>query len=188
MLACRHLYDIFTRTGAVNPDLRRLAQRELRAGRGQRGRGNGRPGGRGPERRGRPGARTGCRGGRMSSSGSTPRACCPRSRSSSAGPAATPRSQQCLLAGLRLTTPDEAAEISEIVRARTQRLDEADRLVLGYADWVTGLRRGIAAHHAGLLPAFKEVVEELFDGGPDPGRVRDRDTRARHQHAGPDAS
>ncbi len=73
--------------------------------------------------------------------------------------------QQCLQAGLRLTTPDEAAEISEIVRARTAGLDEADRLVLGYADWVTGLRRGIAAHHAGLLPTFKEVVEELFEAG-----------------------
>ena len=37
--------------------------------------------------------------------------------------------------------------------------------MLGYADWVTGLRRGIAAHHAGLLPTFKEVVEELFAAG-----------------------
>ncbi len=37
--------------------------------------------------------------------------------------------------------------------------------MLGYADWVTGLRRGLAAHHAGLLPTFKEVVEELFAAG-----------------------
>ena len=34
--------------------------------------------------------------------------------------------------------------------------------MLGYWDWLTGLERGVAAHHAGLLPAFKEVVEELF--------------------------
>ena len=27
------------------------------------------------------------------------------------------------------------------------------------------LRRGIAAHHAGMLPVFKEVVEELFTAG-----------------------
>ena len=37
--------------------------------------------------------------------------------------------------------------------------------MLGYDDWLTGLRRGIAAHHAGLLPTFKEVVEELFEAG-----------------------
>jgi len=27
------------------------------------------------------------------------------------------------------------------------------------------LQRGIAAHHAGLLPTFKQVVEELFAAG-----------------------
>src|SRR2546429_200071 len=35
----------------------------------------------------------------------------------------------------------------------------------GYGEWLDGLRRGIAAHHAGMLPAFKEVVEELFAAG-----------------------
>ena len=73
--------------------------------------------------------------------------------------------QQCLAAGLRLTTPEESAEIARIVAARTAGLADADRAVLGYADWLTGLRRGIAAHHAGLLPTFKEVVEELFAAG-----------------------
>src|SRR3984957_6491956 len=46
MLAGRRLYDIFTRDGAVNPDLRRLAQRELSAGRppgGRAGRAGHRP-------------------------------------------------------------------------------------------------------------------------------------------------
>ena len=37
--------------------------------------------------------------------------------------------------------------------------------MLGYDDWLAGLVRGIAAHHAGLLPTFKEVVEELFAAG-----------------------
>ena len=27
-----------------------------------------------------------------------------------------------------------------------------------------GLLRGLAAHHAGLLPVFRHTVEELFDG------------------------
>ncbi len=37
--------------------------------------------------------------------------------------------------------------------------------MLGYDDWLAGLTRGVAAHHAGLLPTFKEVVEELFAAG-----------------------
>ncbi len=37
--------------------------------------------------------------------------------------------------------------------------------MLGYSEWLAGLQRGIAAHHAGLLPTFKEVVEELFAAG-----------------------
>jgi ATP-dependent RNA helicase HelY len=37
--------------------------------------------------------------------------------------------------------------------------------VLGYYEWADALERGIAAHHAGLLPAFKVTVEELFQQG-----------------------
>src|SRR5690606_1687703 len=37
--------------------------------------------------------------------------------------------------------------------------------VLGYWEWAQALERGIAAHHAGLLPLFKETVEELFSLG-----------------------
>ena len=37
--------------------------------------------------------------------------------------------------------------------------------MLGYWEWLDGLERGLAAHHAGMLPAFKEVVEELFVRG-----------------------
>ncbi|MCU1514255.1 MAG: helicase, partial [Microbacteriaceae bacterium] len=37
-----------------------------------------------------------------------------------------------------------------------------DLALLGYWPWLEGLQRGVAAHHAGMLPAFKEVVEELF--------------------------
>lgn len=65
-------------------------------------------------------------------------------------------------AGIRLTTPEERAEIREIVADRTRSLREEDLAVLGFWEWRDDLERGIAAHHAGLLPAFKEVVEELF--------------------------
>jgi ATP-dependent RNA helicase HelY len=72
---------------------------------------------------------------------------------------------QCLDAGLRLTTPDEAAEITALVQRRTADIPAEDLPILGYRDWLAGLQRGIAAHHAGMLPAFKEVVEELFAAG-----------------------
>jgi ATP-dependent RNA helicase HelY len=72
---------------------------------------------------------------------------------------------QCLRAGLRLTTPDESAMIRERAALRTADIDHEDLAALGYADWLDGLQRGVAAHHAGLLPAFKEIVEELFTEG-----------------------
>ncbi len=73
--------------------------------------------------------------------------------------------QQCLAAGLRLTTPDEARIIEDTAARRTADIPDEDLTVLGYHDWVLALRRGIAAHHAGMLPVFKEVVEELFTAG-----------------------
>ncbi|HEU4424210.1 MAG TPA: helicase-related protein, partial [Pilimelia sp.] len=73
--------------------------------------------------------------------------------------------QQCLTAGLRLTTPDERAEIRQIVERRVAPIPAEDLSVLGYWEWLDALERGLAAHHAGMLPAFKEVVEELFVRG-----------------------
>jgi ATP-dependent RNA helicase HelY len=73
--------------------------------------------------------------------------------------------QQCLHGGLRLTDQDERAEIRRIVTSRTESIPSEDLAVLGYWEWLDGLERGLAAHHAGMLPAFKEVVEELFVRG-----------------------
>src|SRR5690606_28453101 len=70
--------------------------------------------------------------------------------------------QQVRRSGLRLTTHEERAEIRAIVEERTRTLLDEDLAVLGYWEWLENLQRGVAAHHAGLLPAFKEVVEELF--------------------------
>lgn len=64
--------------------------------------------------------------------------------------------------GIRLTTPEERDEIRAIVDRRTRALAQEDLAVLGFWEWRDNLERGVAAHHAGLLPAFKEVVEELF--------------------------
>ena len=73
--------------------------------------------------------------------------------------------EQCLHAGLQLTRPAERAEIRERVLARVVDLPPSDLAVLGFDAWLDGLERGIAAHHAGLIPTFKEAVEELFQEG-----------------------
>ncbi|WP_113717924.1 DEAD/DEAH box helicase [Arthrobacter dokdonensis] len=73
--------------------------------------------------------------------------------------------QQCAAAGLWLTTPAERAEIADRVDAACAGLPDSDREVLGFWGWRDGLLRGLAAHHAGLLPSFKEVVESLFADG-----------------------
>ena len=51
------------------------------------------------------------------------------------------------------------------VERRTASLPREDLRVLGYWDFLEGLQRGIAAHHAGMLPTFKEIAEELFVDG-----------------------
>ncbi|TFC07313.1 DEAD/DEAH box helicase [Cryobacterium mannosilyticum] len=70
--------------------------------------------------------------------------------------------RQVLRAGVRLTDAREREEIRQIVDERCRTLLDEDLGVLGYFEWLDGLERGVAAHHAGMLPAFKEVVEELF--------------------------
>ena len=72
---------------------------------------------------------------------------------------------QCLIAGIRLTNAEERSQIREIAFRATSNIPEEDLVVLGFSEWLDGLERGIAAHHAGLLPSFKETVEELFQLG-----------------------
>ncbi|HVF05652.1 MAG TPA: helicase-related protein, partial [Frankiaceae bacterium] len=73
--------------------------------------------------------------------------------------------RQCLMTGMRLTIPEERDAIRAIAEARTAGLSDDDLEVLGYREWMAGLEAGFAAHHAGMLPTFKEVVEELFSLG-----------------------
>ena len=67
--------------------------------------------------------------------------------------------------GVRLTTRAEADHIRERAETRLAWMDEEDLETLGFFDFLDGLTAGIAAHHAGMLPAFKETVEELFEAG-----------------------
>lgn len=73
--------------------------------------------------------------------------------------------RQCLHAGLRLTTSDERRVIRETALAATLELPDEDMAALGFDEWLEALERGLSAHHAGLLPIFKEIVEQLFQQG-----------------------
>ncbi|MFP5376388.1 MAG: DEAD/DEAH box helicase, partial [Acidimicrobiia bacterium] len=70
--------------------------------------------------------------------------------------------RQCTDYGLRLTSPEERRQIRSIAEAKVEPLSDADLEVLGYGRWVSGLEAGFAAHHAGLVPPFKEAVEACF--------------------------
>ena len=72
---------------------------------------------------------------------------------------------QVVNAGVDLTTDAEAARIRQVIERRTADIPVSDLGVLGFHFWAHALERGVAAHHAGLLPVFKETVEELFSAG-----------------------
>lgn len=70
--------------------------------------------------------------------------------------------QQVRRAGVDLTSGEERREIREVIADRTRTLADEDLAALGFWEWQDNLVRGVAAHHAGILPAFKEIIEELF--------------------------
>jgi len=72
---------------------------------------------------------------------------------------------QVVSSGIRLTTPSERRRIADLIAERTASLPPEDLDVLGFDGWEHALLAGVAAHHAGLLPAFKETVEALFAVG-----------------------
>jgi ATP-dependent RNA helicase HelY len=73
--------------------------------------------------------------------------------------------RQCVHSGLRLTNTQEREEIAKTAARLNANLAQEDLDVLGYDEWLDALERGIAAHHAGLLPSFKETIEDLFKRG-----------------------
>ncbi|MFK0006301.1 DEAD/DEAH box helicase [Paenarthrobacter sp. NPDC090520] len=72
---------------------------------------------------------------------------------------------QCAASGLWLTTEREQQIIAQRVDEASREIPADDLDVLGFWGWRDGLVRGFAAHHAGMLPTFKEVVEKLFADG-----------------------
>ncbi|NGN64284.1 DEAD/DEAH box helicase [Streptomyces sp. A7024] len=174
VMAGRRMYDLFEEKAGkkggtareVNPDLVRLARMEASRpsyGRDRGGRRRMREADRERERRARSRVFTPSRVEvieRLDAEGLLPAITFIFSR---AGCAAAV--QQCLYAGLRLNDEAGRVQVREIVEERTADIPREDLHVLGYFDWLEGLERGIAAHHAGMLPTFKEVVEELFAKG-----------------------
>ncbi|WP_025274587.1 DEAD/DEAH box helicase [Haloglycomyces albus] len=73
--------------------------------------------------------------------------------------------EECVRSGIQLTTPSEAQAIRDYATAATAHIEPGDLHAVGFKRWVDGLAAGFAAHHAGLLPVFKEVVEALFERG-----------------------
>ena len=73
--------------------------------------------------------------------------------------------KQCLRSLLRLTTEQDRERIGEVIDRRCGDLADADLAVLDYYEWREALLRGLAAHHAGMLPVFRHTVEELFTAG-----------------------
>ncbi|MGY6499614.1 MAG: DEAD/DEAH box helicase [Acidimicrobiales bacterium] len=71
----------------------------------------------------------------------------------------------CVDAGLVLTQPSERDRIREIAAAAVADMGDEDLEVLGYDRWIHALEAGIAAHHAGMIPPFKEAVEAVFTEG-----------------------
>ncbi|MEL3946078.1 DEAD/DEAH box helicase [Streptomyces sp. LNU-CPARS28] len=170
VLAGRRMYDLFEegegQRKAVNPDLTRMARQEASRSYNPRDRRKGkmiREADRERERRSRSRIWTPARPEvieRLDAEGLLPAITFIFSR---AGCEAAV--QQCLYAGLRLNDDEARLRVRELVEERTESIPNEDLHVLGYYEWLEGLERGIAAHHAGMLPTFKEVVEELFVRG-----------------------
>jgi ATP-dependent RNA helicase HelY len=164
MIVGTRLYDLFVDSGRdgdrpkVNPELRRIALDDVRRMKVNNGRRTGRRRERRPVRF-RPPARPDVIE-RLDRAGLLPAITFIFSRAGCNAAVA-----QCLYAALRLTSKEEAEEIRAHAEARTADLADEDLRILGYHEWLDGLERGVAAHHAGMLPTFKEVVEELFARG-----------------------
>jgi len=71
-------------------------------------------------------------------------------------------SRQIATSRLGLTTVEERTSIRAVVERHIAHLSDDDLVVLGYGTFLDTVTNGAAPHHAGMVPAFKEAVEELF--------------------------
>ena len=73
--------------------------------------------------------------------------------------------RQVVTEGVRLTTDEERIRIRALVESSVERLSDDDLRTLGYGAWSDALEAGVAPHHAGLVPAFRQAVERCFSEG-----------------------
>lgn len=73
--------------------------------------------------------------------------------------------EACIRDGVRLTDSAQRTEISEIIDSRVEMFSDDDLAALNFSRFANQLEAGIGSHHAGLVPAFKEIVEECFIKG-----------------------
>lgn len=160
VLVGEHLHDLFVddEQHQVNPELLHRAQDEARMERMQRGRGRPPRGGRRPRGGDRVSRPAYVR--RLDQARLLPAISFIFSR---AGCDAAV--EQCMQGGVRLTDEDQRAEIRAVAEEACARVDPRDLAALDYEAWLFALERGVAAHHAGMVPLFKEVVETLFQRG-----------------------
>ena len=179
VLAGKRLYDLFVDTPAgpdVNPELVRLAKEEARmlrddarrprgrSGNGRRGRGYASFGGGAARERNEAAQRLVPRRDatveQLDAAGLLPAIYFIFSRAG-CDAAVT----QLMRSRPRLTSAPERSQLDEIAARHVRALTDADLTALGYGEWLDAFRGGVAAHHAGLLPAFKEAIEEGFTRG-----------------------
>ncbi len=67
--------------------------------------------------------------------------------------------------GAAFLDPAQQHRVGEIAAAHTDSLSPSDLNALGFDEWFATLRAGVASHHAGLVPAFKEAIEDCFTAG-----------------------
>ena len=71
----------------------------------------------------------------------------------------------CMRAGIVLTTAEEESRIIEIVERHCESLSDDDKKALEFDHFLDDIGTGISCHHAGMIPMFKEAVEECFVEG-----------------------
>lgn len=74
--------------------------------------------------------------------------------------------EECINAGLTLTTESEARRIGRIADTMVAgTLSTQDLKALRYSSFRFALEHGFAAHHAGMVALFREIVETCFEQG-----------------------
>ncbi|UZD63826.1 DEAD/DEAH box helicase [Brevibacterium sp. JSBI002] len=73
--------------------------------------------------------------------------------------------EQYLSTGTDLNSREEKTIVNAALESLRDDLADEDLGILGYHTFREGLLLGVAAHHAGMIPQFKQLVEELFSQG-----------------------